>query len=382
MGREYGFRIFRVQAFHNQVKGKEPLSVAVGNDGYHEVRDLLEAASHYGSQFIKRKQPTDPSEPMLSDRCITVSQPVPITDGFLHLAVSLGAVGEHERAVSPNGTTTSLSGKAAEKAHYVSVIFPRGAGDEFLLVCETHHSSDVRRPFLWFLQRLSADAKKETLAQQENDARAALDAGEVAPKKAPVTRLLFESKQISDSDYLNQLLQSAKTASANFTEKVPSTTASVGQVTQKRLTYTLLTDEHRQAAADTGMKWQRRRLRKQKQEQSDQLSEHPDAVVELGEALGLDGAEVQEYDECSVRITSKGGETTTIRPDDLRDMFTYPVSDGQPSVVYYYTKVSPKVAELARDIDLEVEEVAPEEVAECVTGSSSTASVSSPSSEG
>ena len=53
----------------------------------------------------------------------------------------------------------------------------------------------------------------------------------------------------------------------------------------------------------------------------------------------------------------------------MRDVFTYPVSQGSPPARYYYDKVSSRVETVAAAEDLEVRRIDPGEVEECLGGS-------------
>lgn len=366
MAREYGFRVFRVEMYENQQKGKDPIPLHVGSEGRDALLDLIEHAAVLGTTFLNSKQPDDETEPPIPKVSITVTKPEFVTDSIVHFEVSTGEIGGHRHAVSEDGSQQSLEDASAERGFFGTLCFPRVADGpaECLLVLETHKSADVKRRLFPFLNRLSRDLKAAAKAEEEQEREAARAAGEKPKPRGTFVKYIFAVQQVADSDYFNRLLQEAKSATAVFTESVPSSSGSLGSEVQKTLTFSLRTDEQKRQAGGIGRAWHRRT-------QGDDDGSHPDAISELAAAVNLDADYVQDYDEVCIRIKSKNGESVTVRPHEARDMFTYQISDGQPSVVYYYMKVAPKVAELAQRLGLEVDEIDLVEVEECLTDSTS-----------
>src|SRR3546814_18854559 len=64
--------------------------------------------------------------------------------------------------------------------------------------------------------------------------------------------------------------------------------------------------------------------------------------------------EGDRYESAAISVRSDKQDTTTIAVDTLRDVFTYPVSDGAPPIWFHYDHVAPRVATMARQEQLEV----------------------------
>lgn len=374
MARDYGFRVFKLEIYANQQKGKDPLPLGVGSHGQGALMGLLDHAASLGPTFLEAKQPDDPDEPRMPNVSITVAAGTYVTDALVHFEVSTGEVGGHKHAVTQDGEPQSLAEASAERGFFATLLFPRSdeGASQALLVLETHKGGDVKGRLFPFLNRLSRQLKREAVAAEDDAREEAKRQGTAVPAKTAHEKYLFEVRQIADSDYLYRLLKEAKSATAVFTESVPTSSGGQGTRAQKTLTYSLLTDEQRLAAGDTGRKWFKRRGKPQAANEP-----HPDAIAELAAAVNLNQDEVNDYDEVCVRITSKSGESVTVRPTEARDMFTYPISDGQPSVVYYYEAIAAKVAELAQTAGIEVDVIESSEVEECLIDSTS-----APSSQG
>lgn len=366
VARDYGFRVFIVEMFENQQKGKDPVPLHVGSEARDELLDLIERAASLGTTFLDSKQPDNAGEPAIPKVSITVTGPQYVTDSIVHFEVSTGEVGGHRHAVTEDGSQQSLEDASAERGFFGTFCFPRveGGTPACLLVLETHKSSDVKRRLFPFLNRLSRELKKEAVDAERQERKAAREAGEELKPRGKFVKYLFDVRQIADSDYFNRLLQEAKSATAVFTESVPSSSGGLGSEVQKTLTFSLRTDEQKRGAGVVGRLWHGRT-------QSGSDGSHPDAISELAAAVNLNEEEVSDYDEVCIRIRSKNGESVTVRPHQARDMFTYQISDGQPSVIYYYMKVAPKVAELAQGVGLDVDEIDVAEVKECLIDSTS-----------
>lgn len=97
-------------------------------------------------------------------------------------------------------------------------------------------------------------------------------------------------------------------------------------------------------------------------------------VSELADLLQAEDllaeGEEEDYNAASIQVHSPSGGTR-IAVDSLRDVFTYPVSDGQPSVYYYYDKVSPRISSIALEEHMEIDFISAREVSQWVEDSTS-----------
>lgn len=372
MAREYGFRVYSIKMYANQIKNKEPLEVHLGSAHQEELISVIDEAARRGTRFIDTVQPDDEDEPRIPKLSITVDQPVDIGEGKLHLEVSTGEIGGHRWAKSEDGKEYPIANASAERGHFVTLIFPKPdiAANEFLMVVETHRSADVRSRLLWLLNLVSYDMKRAAKAKQDAERKRLKKQGEKLPKKKHFNKYLFEARQVADSAHFNHVLQTARSATAVFTEHIPSPTGGNGNSIRRRLSYSLITEEDRRAAGDVGRRW----FSRVRGHGAQSTEPAPDAVMELAEAVNTEEGEVASYDSASLNIKSDTGFSVTVKPDDVRDMFTYEVSDGRPSERFFYHKIAPKVSDLALTLDLEIFPIETAEVEECLNDSNDSAS--------
>lgn len=210
--------------------------------------------------------------------------------------------------------------------------------------------------------------KKERLETQKESRAAARNARTPIPKSKPETRLLFDANQAADNAFLDEILQGAKSAAVTFKSHVGSNRGGKTNPVGRTLKISLLDDRQKEIAPTIGRNWMGRRREGVKTSQQDGVSE-VSALLERENLLIED--EGEQYDEVSLSIRSASNETTTIAVDTLRDVFTYPVSDGSPSTIYYYEHVSSRVDTIALQDGLQLNRIDPNEVEECLNASTS-----------
>lgn len=361
MASTYGFRIFVVRAFVNLKKGREPEDVSVGSAAQRRVVELLEEAAVAGTHFVLPPlvEGDEPARPVAT---ITVSNPVTIRKDLRHLEVASGEQGSHPAATRQGEDPLDLGDWSPEAAHFVTFLFPQDQNaDRFLVVVQTIRHRDPLGRLLSRMTALDLKAKMAAVTAETLERDQSRAAGHKLGDRAAHERLLFDARQAADNSYIDQILGAAKSASAVFTASVPSDRGRHGELVQRRLTIQLLDEKGRDVARTAGRRWYRRQREGEETSRSAGVSElggllEAEALLEEGEA--------HQYTSASITIRSETAESTTIAVDTMRDVFTYPVSDGRPSVSFHYDKVGPRVEIVAAEEEIEVMSIDTAEVVE------------------
>jgi hypothetical protein len=364
MARTYGFRVFVVQAFENQIKNKVPLDVSWGSQTADRIVGLLEDAHALDTYFFEPAAVPTNGEPPKPTASLTVDSPLVVRDGLVHLQVSIGEVGSHRHATRAGKKPTPLKKRSAEAEHYVAFLFAKSTQDKFLIVSQTTRRRDPVARLLARLKNISYEQKKTAQAAQEATRAAAKKAGTKPPKKEAFTKLVFDRRQAADDSYLDAIISGAKKATAVFTGYAPNARGEA-QLVERTLRVNLLADEDLHASTRVSRRW----MRKQR---NDEAVSEAEGVKELGRELSddlIDDDELEGYDKVAVSIRSAEGEATSIAVDNLRDIFTYPVSDGAPDEVFFYTKVSERLDKIALQEGIDFDPLDPVEVSECLDDS-------------
>ncbi|WP_284299875.1 hypothetical protein [Homoserinibacter gongjuensis] len=326
--------------------------MAAGSATAKRVVDLIVDAHAAGTHFSSPPAPPA-GEPPRASTSITLGFPA-VDDDLVALEVEIGETGSHKSAKRPASDPQDLAGWSPEASHYVLIAFP-SAGDKFVVVTETIRGRDPMKRLFSRLQELDLKRKK---ASDEAQA-AARKSGEKASQQVPYRRLVFRYAQAADNAYLSDILAEAKSVTAKFKRYEPSPRGGDRQVVSRTLTIELRDERGKIAARDTGKRWL-------KQMRGDHSPSRKTGVSELGDVLGshgfVDEGETDGYEEATLSVASSDGGRTTIAVDTLRDVFTYPVSDGRPSVYYYYDKVAPRLSAVAREEGIRVRKLNPKEI--------------------
>lgn len=362
MARTHGFRIFVVQAFNDRMKGRDPEDASATSNVRTQIESLLEQLADHGTYFTDPKTPPKAGEPEKPSVSLTVGEPVIVNQYLIHIPVATGEKGSHRQATGDDAEPTVIEHLSAEADHYMTFIFPKG-GDRFLLVAHTIRRRD---PSLQLLAKMTAQSlqnKKYAVAAETAARKAAKKAGDPLPPRTQHSRLLFHRIQAADNSYLDEIIGSASSASAVFQTSEASGRGRGGERVLRTLRIQLFDDSDREIGRKTARSW----LRKTR---ANDPTTRKGGVSELGalleEANLLSDEEWASYDQASVHITNKGGASTSIAVDTLRDVFTYPVSDGPPSVYFYYEKVAPRVKTVALEEEVELVDIDPLEVEQCL----------------
>lgn len=207
---------------------------------------------------------------------------------------------------------------------------------------------------------------------EEKQARASARAnGETVPKKRDFSRLLFKDQQASDNEYLDELITGADGASVMFKSKKLDTVGNTSYVDRElkiKLRNQNIIDVARTAGRSWVSKWRGGKQPTQRE-----------AVTEVAGLLEerdlLAEGEESRYESTAISIHGKeSGTSTTIAVDTLRDAFTYPISDLPPSHATYYTRISERVSKIARQENIEIVPIDPNEVLQCLSDSTPTGS--------
>ncbi len=365
MARVHGFRIYTVQAFENQRKDKEPLDVSGQSRVRRDIEDLLERIHSGGTQFFAPPPPVPP-EPAKSTTTITVHEPVVISRDLIHVSVAMGETGSHRLATRANEDPRNLEDWSPEADYAMTFVFPRGKETRFLLVAQTIHRRDPHLRLLSMLAKESAARRDERRTADKAARASARERGEQLPEAGSHYKLLFDEHQSSDNEYLDSILATAKQATATFKGTRPSSRGSNKKVIERTLSITLRDNDVTDIGRPISQKWSRLTRR------GESVTPH-EGVSELGAMLHgkdlFDESEGERYESASISVRGDGKETTTIAVDTLHDAFTYPVSDGTPSMGFHYDRVAERVAIIARQERLEVGAFNGTEVEECLKDS-------------
>jgi len=297
---------------------------------------------------------------------MTVKEAQTPRPGLVHFEVSSGTTGSHGTATRPGKKSRSIKKWSPETDHVATIVLPEQTNDRFLLAMQTYKGSDPMRRLMSLMTRESKLVRDEAIAA-EKEHRAALKASKKAlPKPLEHRRLVFTYKQAADNAYLSELLTGASTASASFVTRVPSSRSSNRETIGRKLTVNLEKDEVQSVGQFVGRLWSGRRRRGESTSPSEGVAELGTMLVEHD--LLSDG-EALAYDEASLSVSDPDHGTTRIAVDTLKDAFTYPVSDGEPSIWYHYDKLIPRLITVADEESLDIVEVDANEVHEWLTGS-------------
>lgn len=367
MSTTHGFRIYVVQAFENQISGRQPEDVSIGSAAYSSIIENLDQLHHEGTRFLEPRRLPPPGEPQPPIATITLGEPAMVRSDLIHVEVAIGEQGLHRKATRQNRPAKDLAKWSAEADHYVTFLFPTH-GDAFIVVAQSIRRRDPIGLLFRLMTTKGIELKKAAKAAEDADRESAVARGDKPPKRVAHARLLFSRHQAADNSYIDDIISSAKSATATFQSKVPSDRGRAADTVRRTLHIKLLDDQDREIGRTISRRWQGRRRR-------GEVSSQRDGVSELGALLEeqdlLEEGEAEHYDTASVAVRSTSGATTTIAVDTLRDVFTYPVSDGQPQPYFYYSKVAPRLKSVAAEEIIDILEIDPLEVEQCLDASTS-----------
>ncbi|WP_157559487.1 hypothetical protein [Nocardioides sp. Soil777] len=364
MARKHGFRIYTMQAFRDRKKGRDAADVSQTSSARDEILQLLEQIHDAGTHFLEPRIAPKPGDPEKPVETITFGEPTVVRQDLIHFVASIGETGSHHRATRRGKKAKNLKNWSPEAQHFMTLVFPRDEGDDtFLLVGETIKSSDAVRQCVRVLTKQGLVNKKAATADQDGARKAMREQGTKPPKKAVFSRLVFDRKQAADNNFLTEILQQADSAEAIFESRELPARGGGREFVRRRLAIRLVDESDRNAGAKTGKGWNRRRQRGETMTLAEGVSDLAEALID--QDLLAEGEEAG-YQRASISVRNKNGMSTNIAVDTLRDVFTYPVSDGRPPVVHYYDKVAPRVKEVAAQAGVEITQIVASEVAECL----------------
>lgn len=367
MARTHGFRIYLVQVFPNQEKGNDALDVSVGSRAHDMILDSLERLHSEGTYFYPARKDAVDGLPDLPSACITMGDPQHVRSDLVHIEVSTGTTGSHNRAVhEKKKKPKKLHGYAPEATHNVTFLFPEDVDDRFLVICQTKNGRDPIAKLRQRLTHASYALKQEAQEAEKADRAKLKQAGSKMPPKKNHYKLVYRIVQAVDNAYLDELFRNAKEASASFTSYTGTGRGSGPRKIQRQLSIRLRGDEVTGLGRRVAQVWRDGINRSDTKTAQDGVSELAGALLE--EDL-LDAGEASQYEEAKLTLVTAENDRTDISVDSLRDAFTYPVSNGSPPYYLHYERVSERVAIVAREAGLEVGRIDPHEVSECLTGS-------------
>lgn len=364
MGRVHGFRVFTLRSFYNRKKDRPAVELSAGSDAQLEILGLLELLAAKGPMYIDPKRAQKPGEPKPRASAITIGEVVVVREDLWHFEVRAGEEGLHPSATHRSQPEHDLHTFAAQVAYRITFLFP-SEGTEIIVVSETVNRRD---PLQLLFKVLTDEGKLQKIAakDQEDLMRDLMkEQGITPPKREAHQRLLFERSQAADNAYIDEILQTATSATAVFAERIPSPRGGNSDVVARQLAIRLFDGRGKQVGTNMGRRWSSARRRGKQGSQRDGVSELADAL--LDDDLLEDDDDVDRYTDARIEVQGSVAGTTSIAVDTARDVFTYPVSDGWPQHYYYYDKVGPRVQVIAAELDLDVESIDAAEVDQCLT---------------
>jgi hypothetical protein len=361
----HGFRVYVVRAYKNRKKDRDPEQLHYKSDTALEIVGLLEQLEARETVFLEPAPPAaDSDEPPKRPKTVTISAVTKVNESMVHFEFHQGEVGERPRGRHRTQPAIELEDWSAEIPHYVAFLFPKAPDDRMLIVAQTIRRRDEVDLLLRVLGMQSAQNKKKA-EEDENAARAAAKAAGVRPSAREAHwRLLFDRVQAADSKYLDEIIGSASSAAVEFESRTASPRGGAADVVQRKLRIALLDEKEKDISSRVGRSWWTRRQRGEAVTAADGVSEVTGLLAEEGL---MDQGEAQIYQEVAVVLKGKNGVGTRITVDTIRDVFTYPVSDGRPFPYQHYKKVAPRVEIIAAEEELEVDSIDPMEVDQCLS---------------
>lgn len=363
MARVHGFRIFVVKAYPNRRAGNDPLDVSSASWVRNEIFEMLESLASKGTQFFDPPEPRELEEPRRPTRSITVSPPVAVQNDLIHVGVSIGETGSHAEATRKGKQPKKLKKYSPEATHFITFVFPKQTAEEFIVVAQTIRRRDPLVRLMALLKAEGIERRDERIARDKDERRRLRALKQEVPEAQKFVRPFFDWVQAADNRYLSEILGKASHASVTFTSTAPSSRGSRADQLERTLTVRLLNEKNRSLGRDVARTWMARRRAGDETSRAQGVSELAD-VMEDNDLLKPD--EGSMYDRVSVSLRDDENQSTTIAVDTLRDVFTYPVSEGTPTVLYYYERVAGRVQIVAQEERIEVRAIDPGEVLQCL----------------
>lgn len=361
---EHGFRVFVVETYRNRRKDREPEDVQVGSPTAQEIVSLLDELTAKGTIFLDPPPVAEDSEePAKRPKSATVGDLCIVNDGMVHFTFFQGEVGERPYARHRIEPDQELQEWSAEAGHYTAILFPQAEDGRLFIVSQTLGRKDGVALLLRIIRELSAAKKKAAIAEEKEARKALRDAGETLPARLSHAKLLFDRRQAADNAYLDEIVDDARSAVAEFETRVPSPRNANTDVVQRKLRISLLDENDKEISSVIGRRWTDRRRRGQATTRTEGVSE---LATLLDEHDLMEPDEAAQYTQAAVALTAKNGARTRIAVDTLREVFTYPVSDGPPSEYQHYLKVAPRVQTIAAEERIELDVIDPLEVDRCL----------------
>lgn len=363
MARAYGFRVFIVEAYPNRIKGNKPVDSGTGSGLADEIALLLRRLQVSGTRRFEPR-PDHDGNVTRPVRTATLAQTVVINADLIHATIAVGEEGSHASATKPKKKARNLNGWSAEAPHEVTFAFPKGKESHFFLITQTNYRRDPHSRLLGMLRDESMTVRTERRDADSQIRKAAQEAGAKVPKKKNYDRLLFDVRQASDNDYLDELLTGADAATVVFKSKMldaVGNTTYVDRVLQIKLRNQNIIEVAQEASRRWVADWR-----------SGKKTTAHDAVSDVAGLLEerdlLEDGEEGRYGTAAITVRGKSTDaSTTIAVDSLRDAFTYPLSDIPPSADMYYERLSDRLRKIALQEDIEIETIDPHEVSRCLT---------------
>lgn len=258
-----------------------------------------------------------------------------LSDRRLRLKVTFGHVGEYPEVVEANGAATSIITGAASKPYRIDFYFPPNVGSRGVAVLET-----IGAGAAYFEHLLLWLARIDALAEGQ------------LPKTDVTNHSLKEWYKISttpiaDREHLLQLLQGAKKVRVRFSAS-PRTTRGRRAPKDLEMTVNQLTEHQTTEVASQILAW------------LDSKNKALQVVDDLMQAVNIEPQPVKDanlvFNRADVQII--GSEQTTISPEHVDDVFTYPIlfdGDENPSAAVWSDKTESKARTLSEGQGIPIE---------------------------
>ncbi|QIK64164.1 hypothetical protein G7068_13860 [Leucobacter viscericola] len=363
MSKAHGFRVYFAKAFRDKIKENSPVNVSADSRAKMEICSILERLASDGTHFTSESVAADGTKKLPDS--FTVYQPEHIRDDLIHVEVSAGSVGSHEEAKSPikGNASVDISKTSPEARYILTFLFPRGKGDQFVIIAQTKHKFEPTYRLLRRMSEVSLAMRREAEDAERAQRKHLRQQKQTLPPKEKHSKLLFRHVQAGDNAYFDELFRNAKDATVKFTSKVPSARGGKALETQRELAIRVRTEEEKKKVKVVAQIW------RDAANQNDTKSNR-EGVSELAEVLEeidlLHENEAKDYSYAKISLKDARNDSTLIAVDAFKNVFTYPVSVGAPDYDMHYTFVAPRVKTIASEARIEVDDIDAQEVSACL----------------
>lgn len=322
----FGFRVYGFHTYKRKGRLPEDLS-AVSADHASTVAQLLEA--NRGKVFSGRPDYVDlrgdVPEASVGDYEIKI-QSVEQVGLTVRCELSFGKIGGHDDLLRRDGQSTSIVGDSATRRFRVDIYYPQ-SGNEGIIVAEVRSRSTPVPDLLAWLRRFEALEFADDSSNTEYWRS-------------------IRTSTIADVGHLLELIRNARRTTVHFRSMGPPTARGRRPVKKGELEVTEVTTAQAADLVKEVVGWVEGKKK--------------GAVGRTAAKMGLDLTKIREggLDVNRTTIRLEGDQPLSVSPDNVEDVFTYPLSKNvRPDPATWRYETIGKARALAKQeaLDLEFE---------------------------